>query len=341
MKKTTILIALVLAAPAVFAQNKPVPATPVPAATAAPAQDSDPVVISASGITVRKSEFEAALKTLPAEYQSFAQGPGKKQFADDYLRMRLLASEGTKAGLQNDPEVVNQLNLMRENLVATAQLKKIDSGITITDAEVQKAYTDGAKDYEQVKARHILIAPKGSPAAQAGKKELSDAEAKAKAEDLRKQIIAGASFDELAKKESDDAGSGARGGDLGSFGHGQMVPEFEQVAFTSKVGEIPPVVKTQFGYHIIKVEAHDATPLAQVRPTIEKNLKQTKLHAALDAIKDSAHPIYDEKYFAPPPAPAAEAPAAAPPKSEAKKDAPAVKKDAPAVKKDVPAKKKP
>ena len=341
MKKTTILMTLVLAAPAVFAQSKTVPATPVPAATAAPVQDSDPVVISASGITVRKSEFEAALKTLPAEYQTFAQGPGKKQFADDYLRMRLLASEGTKAGLQNDPEVVNQLNLMRENLVATAQLKKIDSGITVTDAEVQKAYTDGAKDYEQVKARHILIAPKGSPAAQAGKKELSDAEAKAKAEDLRKQILAGASFDELAKKESDDAGSGARGGDLGSFGHGQMVPEFEQAAFTAKVGEITPVVKTQFGYHIIKVEAHDATPLAQVRPTIEKNLKQTKLHAALDAIKDSAHPIYDEKYFAPPPAPAAEAPVAAPPKSEAKKDAPATKKDAPAVKKDVPAKKKP
>lgn len=341
MKKTTILMTLVLAAPAVFAQSKTVPATPVPAATAAPVQDSDPVVISASGITVRKSEFEAALKTLPAEYQTFAQGPGKKQFADDYLRMRLLASEGTKAGLQNDPEVVNQLNLMRENLVATAQLKKIDSGITVTDAEVQKAYTDGAKDYEQVKARHILIAPKGSPAAQAGKKELSDAEAKAKAEDLRKQILAGASFDELAKKESDDAGSGARGGDLGSFSHGQMVPEFEQAAFTAKVGEITPVVKTQFGYHIIKVEAHDATPLAQVRPTIEKNLKQTKLHAALDAIKDSAHPIYDEKYFAPPPAPAPEAPVAAPPKSEAKKDAPATKKDVPAVKKDVPAKKKP
>ena len=334
MKKTTILMILALAAPAVFAQNKTVPVAPAPATASAPAQESDPVVISASGITVHKSEFEAALKTLPAEYQSFAQGPGRKQFADDYLRMRLLASEGMKAGLQNDPEVVNQLNLMRENLVATAQLKKIDSGITVTDAEIQKAYDGGAKDYEQVKARHILIAPKGSPAAQAGKKELTDDEAKAKAEDLRKQILAGASFDELAKKESDDAGSGARGGDLGSFGHGQMVPEFEEAAFKAKVGEITPVVKTQFGYHIIKVEAHDATPLAQVRPTIEKNLKQSKLHAALDAIKDSAHPVYDEKYFAPPPAPVVEVPAVpAAPKSDAKKDDPATKKDAPAKKK--------
>jgi peptidyl-prolyl cis-trans isomerase C len=326
VKKATFLMMLALAAPAVFAQDKTVPAAPAPATTNATAQDSDPVVISASGITIHKSEFEAALKTLPAEYQTFAQGPGKKQFADDYLRMRLLASEGMKAGLQNEPEVVDQLNLMRENLVATAQLKKIDSGITVTDAEIAKAYADGAKDYEQVKARHILIAPKGSPAAQSGKKELSDDEAKAKAEDLRKQILAGASFEDLAKKESDDAGSGARGGDLGSFGRGQMVPEFETAAFSAKVGEIPPVVKTQFGYHIIKVEAHDATPLAQVRPTLEKNLKQTKLHAALDAIKDSSHPIYDEKYFAPPPPPAPDAPVAAPPKSDVKKDAPAKKK---------------
>lgn len=322
MKKTLIVMALALAAPAMFAQSTQAPAAATPKAATATAGDPDPIVISAGSCTVRKSEFEAALKTLPAEYQSFAQGPGRKQFADDYLRMRLLASEGTKAGLQNDPEVINQLNLMRENLVATAELKKIDSGITVTDAEVQKAYADGAKQYEQVKARHILIAPKGSAAAQPGKKELTDAEAKAKAEDLRKQIVGGASFDELAKKESDDVGSGARGGDLGSFSRGQMVPEFEQAAFNAKVGDVTPVVKTQFGYHIIKVEAHDSAPLEQVRPAIEKELKQTKLHAALDAMKDSAHPTYDEAYFAPPPAPAAAAapePTPAAPKSDATK----------------------
>jgi peptidyl-prolyl cis-trans isomerase C len=332
VKKSTILIMLALAAPAVFAQSSPAPAAPATTAVAA-APDADPIVMSASGITVHKSEFEAALKTLPAEYQSYAQGPGKKQFADDYLRMRLLAAEGMKAGLQNDPEVVKQLSLMRENLVATAQLKKIDSGLTITDAEVQKAYADGAKEYEQVKARHILIAPKGSPAAQTGKKELTDDEAKAKAEDLRKQLLAGANFEELAKKESDDAGSGARGGDLGSFGHGQMVPEFEAAAFAAKVGEVTPVVKTQFGYHILKVEAHDSTPLAQVRPTIEKNLKQARLHAALEALREKANPVYDEKYFAPPPAPAAEVTPAAPAAPDAKKETPAPKKDTSAKKK--------
>jgi len=327
VKKATFVIALALAAPAVFAQSKP--AAPAPTATAtATAKDADPVIMSAGSVVVHKSEFEAALKTLPAEYQGMLSQPaGRKQFADDFLRMRLLASEGTKAGLQNDPDVISQLNLMRENLVATAELKKIDSGIAVSDADVQKAYAANAKEYEQVKARHILIAPKGSAAAQPGK-ELTDAQAKAKAEDLRKQIVAGANFEELAKKESDDTGSGARGGDLGSFGHGQMVPEFEQAAFGAKVGDVTPVVKTQFGYHIIKVEGHENTPLEQVRPTIEKNLKQTKLHAALDAMKENAHPTFDEAYFAPPPPPPA--PEAAPatqaaPKSDAKKP-PATKK---------------
>jgi parvulin-like peptidyl-prolyl isomerase len=97
-----------------------------------------------------------------------------------------------------------------------------------------------------------------------------------------------------------------------------MVPEFEEAAFKAKVGDVTPVVKTQFGYHIIKVEAHDSAPLEQVRPTIEKNLKQIKLHAALDAMKDNAHPTYDEAYFAPPPPPAPPV-APATPKTDAKK----------------------
>ena len=313
MKKTTIVMALALAAPALFAQGTAAPAATAPKTATATATDPDPIVITAGTVTVRKAEFEAALKTLPAEYQSYAQGPGRKQFADDYLRMRLLASEGNKAGLQNDPEVLSQLSLMRENLVATAQLKKIESGIAVSDAEVQKAYADGASQYEQVKCRHILIAPKGSAAAQPGKKELSDDEAKAKAEDLRKQIVGGASFDEIAKKESDDVGSGARGGDLGSFGHGQMVPEFEQAAFSAKVGDVTPVVKTQFGYHIIKVEEHGSTSFEQVKATLEKSVKQKKLRDTLDAMKESAKPVYDEAYFAPPPAPApAKAPTTVP-----------------------------
>jgi parvulin-like peptidyl-prolyl isomerase len=289
VKKASIICTFALAAATVAAaeQGKP-----------APTAKTDPVIITANGIAIHKSEFEGAVKTLPAQSQEFAMGPGKRQFADNYLRMRLLAAQGAKDGLQNSPDVQRQLAVMRANVIATAELKKIENGIAVSSAEVKAYYEANKKNYEQVHARHILIAPKGSAAAKPGQKELTDAEAKAKAEELRAKLVAGADFAQLAKTESADVGSGANGGDLGSFGRGQMVPEFEKAAFEAKPGEITPVVKTQFGYHIIKVESHEITPLEQARPAIEKAIRPTKMQARLDAMKNSAGAKYDEAYFA-------------------------------------------
>jgi peptidyl-prolyl cis-trans isomerase C len=314
-----IISALAVVAAVVIAQEKQ--ATPPPAApataTAAPATiDPDPVIISAGSVAIRKSDFEAAVKTLPAEYQTFALGQGKKQFAEDYLRMKLLASQGMKDGVDKDPDVMRQIALLRENLVAQEELKRLEQSIKVSDADLKKAYDDNKKDYEQVKARHILIAYKGSPAAQKGKKQLTEAEAKTKADELRKKIVAGTvKFEDAAKKESDDTESGKNGGQLGAFGRGQMVPEFEQAAFSAKPGDLTPVVKTQFGFHIVKVEEHNFTPFESVKPTLEKNLKQKMLRDKLDAMKESAKPVFNEAYFTPPPA-KPEAPPA--PKSEKK-----------------------
>lgn len=304
MKKTiSTMIALALTATALVAQEtKP----------AAPAASADPIVIAAGDITVRQSEFEGALKTLPEQYQQYAMGPGKKQFAEDFLRMKMLASAGMKAGLDKSPDVVQQLALMRENLVANAQLEKIEESIKLSDEELKKVYEANKNQYEQVKARHILIAFKGSPAAQEGKPELTEEQAKAKAEELRKQIVAGTlKFEEAAQKESDDVGSGSRGGDLGEFNRGQMVPEFEKAAFEAKPGDVTPVVRTQFGYHIIKVDDHGSTPFEQVKPVIERNERQTRLQAALEKMKADAKATFNETYFTAPAAPAA--PATPPP----------------------------
>lgn len=272
----------------------------------APAQmPADPIVVAAGDVAIRQSEFEKALQTLPAEYQQIAMGPGKKQFAEDYLRMKMLAAEGLKAGLDKDPEVVQQMNLMRENLVANAQLQKMEKGIAISDEELKKKYEEGKGEYEQVKARHILVAFKGSPAAQPEKPELTEEQAKAKAEGIRTKLAGGASFEELAKTESDDVGSGARGGELGEFGRGQMVPEFEKAAFEAKVGEVTPVVRTQFGYHIIRVDEHGHTSFEEVREFLERGERQAKLQAALDKMKTDAKVTFNEAYFGPAPAPEA------------------------------------
>jgi peptidyl-prolyl cis-trans isomerase C len=304
-------MALALAATMAMAQDKPAakPAAPAPAKASATATvaSGDPVIITAGDVAIKQSEFEGALKTLPPEYQQYAQGPGKKQFAEDYLRMKMLALKGAKEGLGNDPDVTQQLALMKENLIANAELKKIDTGIKVSDEDLKKIYEANAKDYETVKASHILIAFKGSPAAQKDKPELTEEQAKAKAEDIRKKVVAGADFAETAKKESDDTGSGSRGGDLGSFGHGQMVPEFEQAAFAAKPGDVTPVVRTQFGYHIIKVESKDVTPFDNVKAAMEKREHQKRLQAMLDTLKDSAKPTYNETYFPPDAKPAAPA----------------------------------
>jgi parvulin-like peptidyl-prolyl isomerase len=299
-------MAFALAAPLAMAQEKA--ATPAPAAAVkAQSQTGDPVIITAGTISITQSEFEGAVKTLPEQYQQFALGQGKRQFAEDFLRLKLLSAEGMKNGLDKDPDVLKQLALMRENLVAQAQLSRLDKAVIVGDADVKAAYDANKKDYEQVHARHILIAFKGSPAAQAGKKELTEEEAKAKAEDIRKKIAAGAKFEDLAKTESDDVGSAANGGDLGNFNHGQMVPEFDQAAFSLKPGEVSDVVRTQFGFHIIKVESHDFTQMEGVKAKLEKDLHQKKVQEQLDKLKADAKPEFNDAYFAPPAPPAAPA----------------------------------
>jgi parvulin-like peptidyl-prolyl isomerase len=308
VKKTTqTMLALALAtATVVSAQTttpaaKPAaPAAQTAAASAQTTATGDPIIVAAGDVSIRKSEFENALKTLPAEYQQYAMGPGKKQFAEDFLRMKMLAAQGMKNGLDKDPEVTSQLELMRANLVANAQLSRMEKAITVPDADLQKLYNDKKNEYEQVTARHILVAFKGSPAAQPGKPELTEEQAKAKAEDLRKQLVGGANFEELAKKESDDLGSGSRGGELGAFSRGQMVPEFEKAAFEGKVGDVVPVVRTQYGFHVIKVEKHEFTPFADVKETLLGQERQKKLQAALDAMKTTANPTFNTAYFGEP-----------------------------------------
>lgn len=146
----------------------------------------------------------------------------------------------------------------------------------VTPQEVQQYYSAHMKDFQvpdQVKARHILV--KVAPGADAK----TDAAAKAKAEDILKQLKAGGNFAELAKKYSDDPGSKDQGGELGFLKHGVTVPEFDKAAFSLNPGQISGLVKTQFGYHIIQTEekqtAHTQS-LAEVAPKIQDILARQK-----------------------------------------------------------------
>jgi peptidyl-prolyl cis-trans isomerase C len=154
-------------------------------------------------------------------------------------------------------------------------------GITVSDAEVHDFYmgnTDKFSSPEQARARHILVAVDEKA------DDKTRQAAKAKADDLLAQLKGGASFEDLAKKSS-DCPSASQGGDLGFFGHGQMVPEFDSAAFALKVGELSGVVQTKFGYHIIKLEekkdAH-VVPEAEGAAKIREYLTAQKTAAAVE-----------------------------------------------------------
>ncbi len=157
----------------------------------------------------------------------------------------------------------------------------VAKSIVVSDAEVHDFYTgnkDKFENPEQAHARHILVAVDEKA------DEKARLAAKAKADDLLAQLKGGANFEELAKKSS-DCPSAPQGGDLGFFGHGQMVPEFDKAAFDLKPGELSSVVTTKFGYHIIKLEEKKEAgmvPESDVAPKIREYLASQKTGTAVE-----------------------------------------------------------
>lgn len=133
-----------------------------------------------------------------------------------------------------------------------------------------------------------------------GKKDLSEAEALAKVQNLRARIDAGEDFAAVAKAESDDPGSAPAGGDLGTFGRGQMTGPFEQTAFALPVGPVSEPVKTEFGYHLLQVQQRAAPPFEEVRTQIQNRLKPELARKAVEKIQGQTPVTIDETYFGKP-----------------------------------------
>jgi peptidyl-prolyl cis-trans isomerase D len=175
----------------------------------------------------------------------------------------------------------NSVPEKRKVKYAMIDLAKISNGVQVTPDELQSYYNQHRDQYrvaEQAKVSHILIK---TPLAGADGKvdEKGAADAQKRAEDLLKQLKAGAKFEDLARKYSEDPGSAKEGGSLGWIGKGRTVPEFEKAAFSLPKGQISDLVKSSYGFHIIRVDdrqdAHMKT-LAEVKDQIEPILKQQK-----------------------------------------------------------------
>jgi peptidyl-prolyl cis-trans isomerase C len=201
------------------------------------AQQDDPVIAKVNGVEVRASDLALAEEDLGGNVPPIP-GAAKRDYLLSYITDLIIVAKAAEAKkIADASEFKRRLAFMRNKLLME-QFLQSETKSAVTDAALRKAYEEGVKQMaedKEVRARHILV-------------ETED-EAKAILEDIKK----GTDFGELAKQKSKDP-SKTDGGDLGYFGKDQMVPEFAEVAFKLDKGKISDPVKTEFGWHIIKVE---------------------------------------------------------------------------------------
>jgi len=196
-------------------------------------------------------------------------------FTADTFRKDVTASDADIASYFEAHKADFKIPEKRKIRYLLIDVEAMRAKVNVPPADIERAYNNNIEQYttpEQVRASHILLKTEGK----------DDAAVKARIEDLLKQARAGADFAELAKKYSEDEGSAKNGGDLDYFQRGRMVAEFDQVAFSMQPGQISDPVKTQYGYHIIKlVDKKPATTktLAEVRQQLADQLAYERAQA--------------------------------------------------------------
>src|SRR5436305_10249481 len=219
------------------------------------AQEANPVLARVGGSEIRQSELAVAEEALGPSLAQMDPATKKENVLSFLIDMKIVAKAAEDKKVENSDEFKKRLAFTRNRLLMDSLLASEGKAATTDDA-MKKVYDEASKQIvgeQEVHARHILV-------------ETED-EAKAVEDELKK----GADFAELAKKKSKDPGA-SDGGDLGFFTKEQMVPEFSTVAFALEPGKISDPVKTQFGWHVIKVEekrTRKAPDYEQVKPQIE------------------------------------------------------------------------
>ena len=218
-----------------------------------------------AGETITTSDFDAYVENLPQEQKAYLANPQAKQhFIDQMITMRLFAKLGEDEKLNESDEYKRIMEEAQREVLAQIAVREVVKDLTVSEEEI-KSYYEGHKDQftkaGTVTAKHILT------------------DTEEKCQDIKAEIEDGTKSFEDAAKEYSTCPSGAQGGSLGEFGKGQMVKEFEDAAFEAEIGTIAGPVKTQFGYHLVKVEGRTESsllPLEEVKEKIEGQLLQQK-----------------------------------------------------------------
>jgi peptidyl-prolyl cis-trans isomerase C len=259
---------------------------------------ADRVVIQVGDVKLTSGQIGQILDAYPESQRVFVNGPGRAQFIDQVVRVLLLAEEGRRRKLNETEAYRNQLTYSSDGILANQTDAEIKRQVAGDEALLRGYYEAHKSEYQQIHVRHILIRMQGSPVTlPPGQKDLTDAEALAKAQEIRQKLVQGADFAELARTESNDGGSSSKGGDLGFLKHGQTVPSFEDAAFALADGELSQPVKTSYGYHLIRVEERKPTrTFEDVRPELEKTLGTEASRKFVDDLKSKTTVVIDPDF---------------------------------------------
>lgn len=331
------LIALGLAAQEVA---KPAPAAasaPTPAPQAAPAQPKpeDVILAKVGGDAITEADFRAAFRVLPRQEQMqllMLQG-GKEEFIKRMAESKLLAVKARKMGLDKTPDFQRTLDRTKDDLLAreflTQEGEALQAKLKLADADVKAYYEthlDKFKQPELVSVRHILVAVKRDPKEKEG---LTEAEAKQHVAKIQADLKKGMKFEDLAKKFSDDPGSKENGGLYKDVDPTSWDPAFAKAAMTQPIGKVGAPVKSQYGYHLIKVEGRKPArqvPFEEAKGEAQQLAERDRQTEVWEQLMDGLKKEIPFELAKPAPsdAPKAQPAAAAPAKgAEAPKPAPA------------------
>lgn len=242
--------------------------------TEAPPQASGPAVATVNGKPVSKSQFDLYVESVGRQSKREVTDAEKAQLLDQFISMQLAAETAEKEGLTKDTKVSDQLALARLNVLVDAGLQKWLEKNPVTDDQLRPEYdAQVAQMPHEYHARHILV------------------DDQAKAEAITKELKAGGDFAKLAAKNSKDP-SGKSGGDLGWFTLESMVKPFSDAVAALQPGQLTDApVKSEFGWHIIKLEETRATaapPFEEVKDRVKLLVQRKKLQGYLDDLRKNA-----------------------------------------------------
>ncbi len=236
----------------------------------------NPVVAKVDGKDITRVDVFRYIKMMPANVQQLPPQAIYPLALEQVINTRLVQNKAEDSGLENDPEVQQQLSMAKQQIVRSIYVQRqVDK--EISESDLKKEYDDKigkSPDQQEFKAAHILV------------------EDKAAAEAVIKKLEAGEDFAKLAAESSNDPGNKNNGGDLGWFTKDAMVPDFAEPVFKMKKGDVSKTpIETQFGWHVVKVEdirSKEKPKFEDVKPQIQVELRRQKLEAMLDKWKSAA-----------------------------------------------------